>query len=357
MHPVDQVQQLMLKGKFDKARQIAEDHLTKNPDDPRMRFNYSWHLLNAGELNAGQRSLDVGRFINVYGMTHPILPGDMLYNPEVHELKGKTVLLATEGGFGDEIIHVRFATTLAERGAKVIVCASEQLHCLFRRIKGVEQVVTQYQVRDIMKMIDYWIPAFSAAWLLGFEYDTLPSQPYLTANKASVQMWNGVLDTDKLKVGIRWEGNPKFEHQQFRRFPVESLLKLAKTHKNDVQLYSLQLGDYELRLPDNVGDLQQLLISWEDTAAVIENLDLVISSCTSVAHLSAAMGKPTWVLVPQLPYHVWLPISYQEGRGAPWHPSARLFRQQKYDNWHAPFRLLHKEFAEWVENKLTPNGK
>jgi hypothetical protein len=348
----------MLKGKFDQARQMSKDYLEENPDDPRMQFNYSWHLLNAGQFNAGLQSLDVGRFIGVYGMTQPILPGEMIYNPSQHELKGKIVLLATEGGFGDEIIHVRFASALAERGAKVIVCASEHLHCLFKRVVGVDQVITTYQVRDVMKLIDYWIPAFSAGWLLGFEFDTLPSQPYITPNATSVEMWNKVLTAaGKLKVGIRWEGNPKFEHQQFRRFPVESLLKLSK-HKKDVQMYSLQLDNYELKLPDAVADLQHLLISWEDTAAVIANLDLVISSCTAVAHLAAAMGKPTWVIVPILPYHVWLPLNYMDGRGSPWYPSVRLFRQTKYDNWTAPFKMLHQEFAEWVEkNRLTPNGK
>lgn len=352
MHSIDTVQQLMLKGKFEQARKIAEQYLQEHPDDPRMRFNYAWHLLNDGRLKQGNEMLDIGRFISVYGMSAPILPGDMIYNPEKHSLKGSTVVFVTEGGLGDEIIYARFVYTLIERGADVIVCATEPLHCLFKRIAGVQDVITQSQVRDVVKLMDCWMPSFSAPWLLDFEYDTLPTAPYLTAHPQLIEHWSEHFekDDDKLKVGLRWEGNPQFEHQQFRRFPVEQLLKLSK-YKKDVQFYSLQLTDYELTLPDGVEDLQERLISWEDTAAVIENLDLVISSCTSVAHLSAAMGKETWVLVPILPYHIWLPMTYGDGQSSPWYKTVRLFRQTKYDNWHAPFKTLHKEFAEWIGRK------
>jgi hypothetical protein len=349
MTPIDTVQQKMLKGKFSEGKHIAEKFLKKNPLDIRMTFNYAWHVLNEGRLAEGQQLLDHGRTINVYGMNTPILPSSMIYNRETHTtLKNKVVLFATEGGMGDEFIHARFVNTLIERGAKVIVCATEPVHCLFKRLPGVYDVITPNQVADVMKCVDYWMPSFSAAWLLGIEYDTLPTQPYLTAHPKYVQAWTEQITSDKLKVGIRWEGNPQFEHQQFRRFPVEELLKLTK-HKKDVQLYSLQLDNYQLKLPDPVIDLQRFLVSWEDTAAAIANLDLVISSCTSVAHLACAMGKETWVIVPILPYHTWLPMSYKEGRGTPWHATARLFRQTKYTNWHAPFKQLHSEFADWVK--------
>ena len=112
-------------------------------------------------------------------------------------------------------------------------------------------------------------------------------------------IWKNIINSEKPKVGIRWSGSPLFEHQQFRIFPPEPLIDLYKY--SDVQLYSLQRDTDTRELPEEIIDLQHIIISWEDTTAAIENMDLVITSCTSIAHLSAAMGKPTWVIVPLLP--------------------------------------------------------
>lgn len=147
------------------------------------------------------------------------------------------------------------------------------------------------------------------------------------------------MNSEKPKVGIRWSGNPKFEHQQFRIFPPEYLIDL---HKYDqIQFYSLQRDNDIKELPEQITDLQHLIISWEDTCAAIANLDLVITSCTSIAHVSAAMGKPTWVVVPILPYHVW---AYGD-QHSPWYPTTtKIYRQTEFSSWNQPF--------EQVENDL-----
>jgi len=336
----------MLRGEFDKAWQISELLEQQDPNNQRHQFNRGWFLLHQGQFQEGCKLLEAGRYLNVYG-SPPIGSGKPIWNPAEHTLQGKTVLLALEGGLGDEIIHVRFATPLAEQGATVIVYASQSLHCLIKRIKGVSKVINHSELKTTPH--DYWIPGFSAGWLLGYEYDTLINDPYVIPHPQSVEMWKSIINSDKIKVGIRWSGSPQFEHQQFRQFPVEPLLDLAKY--NNVQLYSLQRDNDTRELPPEVVDLQHLMLSWEDTAAAIQNMDLIITSCTCIAHIAAAMGKPTWVIVPILPYHTW---TFGD-RTSPWYQTARVFRQQKFADWSDTFNQLHKEFVEKFDLTLKPD--
>jgi ADP-heptose:LPS heptosyltransferase len=103
-----------------------------------------------------------------------------------------------------------------------------------------------------------------------------------------------------------------------------------------------------LELPKNIVDLNHLLLSWEDTAASISNLDLVITSCTSIAHLASAMGKPTWIVIPILPYHIWT----YGGDHSPWYQkTTKLFRQTKFGSWSAPFSKIKKELRLLTQQK------
>ncbi|MDO9103375.1 MAG: hypothetical protein Q7U57_00290 [Methylovulum sp.] len=129
------------------------------------------------------------------------------------------------------------------------------------------------------------------------------------------------LQGDVLRVGIRWAGNPQFEHEQHRAFNPAPLFAL-----HGVDLVSLQ-RDSDVAIPNHIE--QPDLSSWEATRQIIESLDMVITSCTSVAHMAAAMGKPAWVIVPVLPYYLWaLP-----GELSPLYESVRLFRQTKKGTW------------------------
>ena len=134
-----------------------------------------------------------------------------------------------------------------------------------------------------------------------------------------------------MRVGIRWSGNPKFEHEQHRRFDPAPLFALQ-----GVELVSLQ-KDPTAPVPNHV--TVPSLATWEETRDVISGLDLVITSCTSVAHLSGAMGVPTWTIVPILAYYLWaLP-----GDDTPWYNSMRLYRQERAGDWDAPFDRIHQD--------------
>jgi hypothetical protein len=337
MHLIDQQLNLMIRGRFDEAWKLAEELKTLDPNDPKAKFNRGWFLINQGKLQDGFQCLEHGRGLNVYGggkinTTKPIW--------DQSDLKGKTVILNMECGFGDQIIYARFATEIWKRGGICILCCEKSLHSIFLRIPGVKKCITLDEVSSTPH--DFWIPGFSASWLFGHEFDTLPNEPYIFAKQESVQIWKSIINTKKkIKVGIRWSGSPLFEHQQFRLFPPENLIDLYKDFDH-IQFYSLQRDTDTRELPEEISDLQHLIISWEDTVACIENLDLVITSCTSIAHLASAMGKPTWVIVPLLPYHVW---AYGD-KYSPWYQeTTRVFRQKKFGKWEEAFEEVGKELT------------
>jgi ADP-heptose:LPS heptosyltransferase len=341
MHLIDQQLNLMIRGRFDEAWQISQNLEDQNPSDLRHRFNRGWFLIQQGKLQEGFQSLESGRFLNVYGAGK--IPTTKPIWDQSCSLLGKTVILNLECGFGDQIIYARFATEIQKLGGTCILCCDPNLASIFSRIPGVSRIITLSEVPTTYH--DYWIPGFSASWLFGHEFDTLPNQPYLSANPASVEIWKSMLgQRNKPRIGIRWSGSPRFEHQQFRIFPPEKLINLHQY--SELQFYSLQRDDDTRELPEDISDLKHLIISWEDTAACIENLDLVITSCTSVAHLSAALGKPTWVVVPILPYHIW---AYGDDY-SPWYPrTTRIFRQTKFSDWTECFDKLESELAKYFD--------
>jgi hypothetical protein len=342
MHMIDQQLNLMIRGRFEEAWKLAEELEALDPTDPKAKFNRGWFLINQGKLQEGFQCLENGRALKVYGSgkintTKPIW--------DQSDLKGKTVILNMECGFGDQMIYARFATEIWKRGGKCIMCCEKSLHPLFLRIPGVKECITLDEVSRTYH--DFWIPGFSASWLFGHEFDTLPNEPYIFAKNESVDLWKTMLNTEKIKVGIRWSGSPLFEHQQFRIFPAEKLINLHKDFPH-IQFYSLQRDTDVKELPETISDLQHLIISWEDTAACIANLDLVITSCTSIAHLASAMGKPTWVIVPLLPYHVWA----YGGDHSPWYQNTtKVFRQTKFGDWTETFQKVSDELKERFPQK------
>jgi hypothetical protein len=223
---------------------------------------------------------------------------------------------------------------------------------VFKRIPGVDDVILRNAAHTVKH--DYWVPGFSAGWVAGHTFDNFPGKPYMSPLEPSVNIWKNLINSDKIKIGIRWAGNPKFEHQQFRKFPEAFMTNLVKY--KEVQIYSLQRDHNIIQLPEGVTDLQHFLLSWEDTMACIANLDIVITSCTSIAHISAAMGKETWVTPPILPYHTWAYGSPENDR-SPYYECVRLFRQEEAGKWNTTFQKLYRALEEKfnLEHVEMPN--
>ena len=323
MDLLDQQLAAGLRGDFVLGWRLAEELKTRDPHDPRAQFNRAWYEMMRGRLGEGLRLLDSGRWLKVFGDS-PLPTNKPIYRDQ--DLQGRHLLLCAEGGLGDEIINVRFAREFARRGAKVTVTCDPSLKSVFARVPGVSSVVGHKAAPEVYH--DFWVPAMSAARVLEHEYDTIENQPYINSSADYVEKWRPKIEeffgSQKLRVGLRFYGNPKFEHEQFRRFPPDLLKRAVGTLK----WINLQKEETDLNLQ-----------TWEDTLAVIDLLDLVITSCTSVAHAAAAMGKMTWVVLPILPYYVWaLP-----GPTSPWYRNVKLFRQKQFGNWEQPFLEIADE--------------
>jgi hypothetical protein len=330
MHPLDIALSKCVNGFPDEAEKILREYPDQN--DFRVQFNLGWHELRHGNLSKGLRLMDSGRFIGVFGSAK--LPGEIWRD---QDLQNKTLLFNGENGLGDQILNFRFAKDFKDKGARVVVACSDSLKPIFSRhgFVCVSPDAAPYVYYD------YWVPSMSAAHVLGYEQETLSGKQYLTATP---KILYGKPST--LKVGIRWAGNPKFEHEQHRKFDPTALFSLHEI--SQVTLYSLQRdNDLVEGLP--FADLRDQMKTFEDTASIIQGLDLVITSCTSIAHLSAALGKETWVIVPVMPYYTWV----GENSTSVWYDSVCLFRQKVYGDWSAPLKAVREALEEKVQLKAA----
>lgn len=323
LHPLDLALSCAINGRADLSEEILR---SQSQEDGRVLFNLGWHDMRHGDLKKGFEGMNIGRNFKVFG-SDPI--GGRIPRPE-DDINGKHVLLRSEGGFGDEIINFRFAKNFKDKGAIVTVACQPHLAELFAR-EGYS-VVTNKCAEDRDVYFDYWVPAMSAAFVLDLDFEDLDGSPYIT--KPDVQKG------DKFRIGLKWSGNPEFEHEQHRTFPTDLMFDAVSGY--DVEYISLQRDEGKEHRPEWAKEV--CLDKWTDTAEEIAKCDLVISSCTSIAHCSAAMGVPTWVVVPVMPYYLWaLP-----GNTSPWYDSVKLFRQEKYGDWHTPFHQIKSELGDFI---------
>lgn len=328
IHPLD----IALTAAINGHPEISEDILRSYQDqnDLRVIFNLGWHEMRHGNLKKGLRLMDAGRFINVFGL--PRIPGEIWRN---QDLTNKTLLFRCENGYGDQIMNFRFAKDFQKKGARVIVSCCRELMPLFSKHGFI--CVDSNHVAGIH--YDYWIPAMSAAHILDYDTDNFPGNSYLTAEPKKLYSKNS-----GLKVGIRWAGNPEFEHEQHRKFDPQPLIDLHTIQ--GVSLYSLQ-RDEDLIDGLPFADLREQMKTWEETASIIQGLDLIITSCTAIAHLAGALGKETWVIVPVMPYYPWAVLKDT----SVWYNSVRLFRQKTYGDWNDPLNSIRTELEKKVSLK------
>lgn len=331
---IDKQLELSLKGKFEESWIISEELEKKEPNNNRAAFNRGWFLMRQGKLLEGHKYLNRGRVENIFGNQNistdkPIWDG---------KTKG-TVLLILEGGLGDQINCVRYAEDIKKRGCKVIVACTKSLIPLFKDLKHIDAITQQNSYFGIYH--DFYVPSMSAPLYLNYEYSDIKGKPYLKKYKHK--------KNKKFRIGLRWQGNPNFEHEQHRLFSPHLLFDSVKDF--DVEFVSLQKDVATEFKPDWVKEVK--LETWVDTQKEISKCDLIISSCTSVAHLSGAIGVPTWIVVPILPYYLWaLPTD-----STPYYDSVKLFRQEVYGNWSEPFIKIHNELEILINNKKNELDK
>jgi hypothetical protein len=299
--------------------------LALEPGHARARFNLAYVLLRQRRFSEGWPLLEARwQFDDLAHAFHcPRWDGE--------PLQGRSLVIALEAGQGDMIQFCRYAPLLKARGAaRIAVVCHASLRRLFTTLEGVDEVYA-FDGAVPAEGWDFWTHPMRLPALFGTDLAGIPSAPYLSAEPELVRHWQCLLPHQGLRVGLAWKGNPDFENDADRSLP--SLLTLAPLANVPAHFVSLQKGAGEEKAPPAGMALQAVgpkLRDFADTAAVIANLDLVISVDTAVAHLAGALGKPCWLLLPD--YRCdwrWM----TERNDTPWYPSMRLFRQSNAGDW------------------------
>jgi tetratricopeptide (TPR) repeat protein len=269
-------------------------------------------------------------------------------------LEGRTILLHAEQGFGDAIQFVRYVPLVAARGAKVVLEVAPALKALLSRCTGAALVVGR---GEELPAFDCHCPLLSLPLAFKTRLDTIPAAiPYLSASPDRLLKWGPRLPQGgQRRVGIAWAGNADFKGDQTRSIGLTRLSPLLAVA--GIQLVSLQKdmreGDRDiLRSHPQVVHLGDAIEDFADTAAIMSELDLVISSDTSVVHLAGALGRPVWVLLQCVADWRWL----RERSDNPWYPTARLFRQPRIDDWESVVGQVDQELARMRAGAATALG-
>jgi Tfp pilus assembly protein PilF len=248
-------------------------------------------------------------------------------------IAGGTILIHSEQGLGDAIQFCRYVPLVAARGAQVIFEVQKPLQALMASLGDAAQVVPK---GSPLPTFDLHCPLLSLPGVFGTRIETIPSTAgYLSAPAQHVMAWQSRLEGKRHPhVGLVWSGNPGHERDRERSIDLRAFLPLLESLAANATFVSLQKDvrpEDAIVLKERTGifDLGNTLADFSDTAALISQLDLVISVDTSVAHLAGALGKPVWILLTYFPDWRWL-LGRDE---SPWYPAARLFRQDKSRTW------------------------
>ena len=311
-------------GDQDKAFEIYK---RLDQTDPKVKFNIGWHYLRHNQFNTGFQNIQYGKECRAWGHEYLYLEQGKL-NVENRWDGNYTnhLLLILEGGLGDEMIFLRWANWLKTKSDKLTILCSPSL---LRLLTNAGYNCEPHQAIDT---IDYtaYCPAMSLPSIVGLDSPTQHvTFPYIQsfAEPFIIKQMDR-LAQGKKKIGIRFYGNPEFEHDQFRSPPKGELAKIAKYG----QLFSLQINEND----DIIPNCKHLIKDWQDTYSVFAGLDLLITTCTSTAHLAGAMGIKTFVLVPLVPYFVWA------SDDMPWYQdNVVVIRQTKYNDWSDAILILN----------------
>ena len=335
----------MNQGQWDEAARYIERILSLWPDNPEAHFFHGTLLLMQGEFANGWQKFEhrmqcQNRFPRDF--TQPLWNGS--------PVQGKTILVYSEWGFGDALQFLRYVPLIEQR-AKALRVLIEIHHNMVPLLQesGFANVVDRGgAARDF----DYQIPLLSLPAAFKTSLDTIPAQtPYIFANPQRIESWRQRFSgIDGFKIGIHWQGSLAYSNDRHRSMPLSHFKALAQVP--GVQLISLQKGAGTEQIAPlsksfsviEFADMDDEGGAFVDTAAVMKNLDLVITSDSAVAHLAGAMSVPVWVALGFAPEWRFL----LDREDSPWYPSMRLFRQISLDNWPEVFERIAGELARTI---------
>lgn len=261
------------------------------------------------------------------------------------QIKGKNILVYAEQGFGDTIQFVRYLPMVKKLGGYVVFECHKELLRLLNNCEGFDEIKDRNSYSEIV--FDVQAPLLSLPRIFNTTLNTIPaSGPYIKPDLTYSSKWREKFnENNNYKIGIVWAGSPTFRNDRYRSCSLSDFAPLASI--KGITFYSLQKGPASLEIsnsPDGMKiiDLQNELNDFADTAAIIDNLDLIISVDTAMAHLAGAIGKTVWVLLPVSPDWRW----FLNTNDSPWYPSMRLFRQTLLNDWKGVFKQMRNELLD-----------
>ncbi|MCF6444723.1 tetratricopeptide repeat protein [Nereida sp. MMG024] len=335
---------LRIDGKLDEARARLETAITQYPDDAELRMQLAFTELTAGNYARGFR-LYQARWeqsdIRAPKVPKPRWNGD--------DLTGKTILVFSEQGFGDCILFTRFMPWLQSLGAKVILHAKPPIASLVSQAHGVDQIISDL---SDLPAFDVWtsmmdVPMFAFEAGADIPAPTKLTLPDHAVTRAKIATKN---HQDAFKIAVVWSGSATYKGNDFRKFDHREILRLAAI--DGVQCFSLYKGPFldDFRTDGTAAfaiDLGSTDHDFADSAAVMAEMDLVITMDTAIAHIAGSLDLPVWNLLHWDGFWLYGP----DGDRTPWYPCMRLIRQPKPRDWDSVFDVVTRDLAPLVAAK------
>lgn len=315
---------MLAQHRIDDAKKTFRKAISLAPEDPEAHTHLGLAALLAGDLLEGFREYE-------WRLRMPKLSIEPLPGPAWNgaALNGAAILVHAEQGHGDILQYVRYAPLVAARGGRVFLRCPADLGRLLRRAPGIAGVITD---RALPSGMDVHVHLMSLPHVLGTSLASIPADvPYLAPDAALVRSWRERLGGDsRLKVGVAWRGNPAHPNDRNRSATPDIFRPLLA--RPNARFFSLQKNPpaSDLPLPEDIEDVAEAFTDFDETAACLANLDLVISVDTGIVHLAGALGRPVWVMLPASADWRWM----MDRCDSPWYPTMRLFRQSTWRNWH-----------------------
>ena len=331
-------------GKLEKAIRQFRRAIEIDPALAHVHLNLALALLLAGKFSEGWHEYDWRFEVEAY-------KSDYRYRDrkiwDGKSFKGKCLLVHDDQGLGDTLQFVRYLPLVKKMGGTVILETRREIIPLLTEFPGIDLLLLRPPENPSNVKFDYYIPLLSIPGRMGTQHDSIPANiPYLYGETEKNDFWKEKMKKPGLKIGLVWAGNKSHINDRNRSCSLERFSWLQDI--SNISLFSLQKRvspAEEIQLnklgAENFGPQFK---DFSDTAAVIENLDLVITVDTAVAHLAGAMGKTAWILLPFDPDWRWM----TECADSPWYPTVMLFRQSRLGDWDGVMSTVCRALKERV---------
>ena len=327
--------------RYDEAIAHFDKSLSLKPDYHEATWNKSLSYLLQGNFEKGLPLYESRRESEIIAK----VVGKRVFNQPtwngLESLDGKTILLYGEQGFGDFIQFCRYVKLVSELGARVILETPKPLYGLMTGLPGVTQLVIE---GDPLQPFDYQCSLLSLPLALKTNLTNIPTKKsYLVSDPDKVLDWAKKLGKKRgMRVGLAWSSISNFSDDSKRSLELVNFVKALPIQGCEYVCLQKELKECDVEFFQNYKNIQFFgneLKDFSDTAALCEHMDIVISVDTSVAHLAAAIGKSTWILLPYVPDWRWL----LDRKDSPWYPSVKLYRQATIDDWDQAFENVRND--------------